>query len=144
MRDKIKLLSHSVVLIINNKNEVLLEERADDGFFDFPGGGKENNESEIETASRELLEETGLTADELIYFKTYTGAITYYKYPNGDEIYGIDSIYLFYKYHGELKPQIEEVKSLKFYPINNLPEKMSKRNKLIIKDYLEYTKKELC
>ena len=32
------VLPHAVVIIINNQNKILLEERADDGFFDFPGG----------------------------------------------------------------------------------------------------------
>ena len=33
------LLPHSVVVLFNELGEVLLEERADDGYFDFPGGG---------------------------------------------------------------------------------------------------------
>ena len=35
-----------------------------------------------------------------------------------------------------MKPQLEEVKSLKFYNINEAPSKMSPRNKQIIKDLL--------
>ena len=33
------VLPHSVVLLFNELNEILLEERSDDGYFDFPGGG---------------------------------------------------------------------------------------------------------
>ena len=128
------VLPHSVVVLFNNKGEVLLEERADDGFFDFPGGGIDLKESAEDAARRELKEETNLIADELELFKVYSGEITHYIYFNGDEIYGVDCVYLCKKYHGELKPQLEEVKSLKFYSLDNLPEKMSKRNKQIIKD----------
>ena len=39
------LLPHSVVVLFNEKGEVLLEERADDGYFDFPGGGIDLKES---------------------------------------------------------------------------------------------------
>lgn len=128
------LLAHSVVLVFNDKNEILLEERADDGFFDFPGGGLDLKETAEEAGARELLEETGLIADELKLFKVYSGEITHYVYFNGDEIYGVDAVYLCHKYHGELKPQVSEVKSLFFCPLDKMPEKMSKRNKQILID----------
>ena len=128
------VLPHSVVILFNEKGEVLLEERTDDGFFDFPGGGIDLKESAEDAAKRELKEETGLIADELKLFKVYSGEITHYVYFNGDEIYGVDLVYTCHKYHGEMKPQLEEVKSLKFYDLKHMPEKMSIRNKQIIKD----------
>ena len=128
------LLAHSVVVVFNEKNEILLEERADDGFFDFPGGALDLKETAEEAGARELLEETGLIADELELFKVYSGEITHYVYFNGDEVYGVDAIYLCKKYHGELKPQLSEVKRLFFCPIDEMPEKMSKRNKQILID----------
>ena len=131
------VLPHSVVILFNEKGEVLLEERADDGFFDFPGGGIDLKESAEDAARRELREETGLIADELKLFKVYSGEITHYVYFNGDEIYGVDLVYTCHKYHGEMKPQLEEVKSLKFYDLKHMPEKMSIRNKQIIKDLLK-------
>ena len=134
--ENIKTIPHSVVVVLNENNEILLEERLDDGFFDFPGGGVDDDEGFENAARRELLEETGLTADELELFKIYTGDITYYKYYNRNEIYGIDYIYLCRKYHGELKPQPEEIKALLYRSIEDMPEKMSKRNKQIIKDLL--------
>lgn len=130
------LLAHSVVILFNDKGQVLLEERSDDGYYDFPGGGLDLKESGEEAAKRELLEETGLKALELEFFKVYTGEVTYYKYYNGDEIYGVDLVYICKKYTGELKPQINEVKNLKFYDLCNLPIKMSIRNQAIVKDLL--------
>ena len=128
------LLAHSVVVVFNEKGEVLLEERADDGYFDFPGGGIDLKETGDEAAKRELFEETGLIAEELEFFKVYTGEVTYYKYFNGDEIYGVDLVYLCKKYSGTTKPQLKEVKNLKFYSLKALPKKMSKRNLAIVKD----------
>ena len=128
------LIPHSVVVLFNEKNEVLLEERSDDGYFDFPGGAIDLKETMEEAASRELFEETGLIADELELLKVYSGEITHYVYFNGDEIYGVDAVYLCYKWHGELKPQLSEVKNLKFYSLDAMPDKMSKRNKQIIID----------
>lgn len=134
------VIPHSVVVLFNDKDEILLEERSDDGYFDFPGGGIDLKESGEEAAKRELFEETGLTAEELRLFNVYTGEITKYVYFNDDVIYGVDLVYLCYKYHGELIPQREEVKSLKFYSINDMPIKMSIRNKQIIKDLLSRRK----
>lgn len=134
------LLPHSVVVLFNDKGEVLLEERSDDGYFDFPGGGIDLKEKAEDAAKRELFEETGLIADELELFKVYSGEITHYVYFNGDEIYGIDLVYICRNYHGELKPQLEEVKSLKFYNLKDMPSKMSIRNKQIILDLLDFKK----
>ena len=130
------LLPHSVVILFNEEGKVLLEERRDDGYFDFPGGGIDIKETAEEAAKRELFEETGLIADSLQLFKVYSGEITHYVYFNGDEIYGIDLVYICKKYHGEIIPQKDEVKSLAFYDSHNMPEKMSIRNKQIIKDLL--------
>ena len=128
------VLPHAVVIIINNQNEILLEERADDGFFDFPGGGIHLKETAEEAAARELKEETGLIANRLELFKVYSGEITHYVYFNGDEIYGVDCVYICRDYSGELKPQLSEVKRLFFCSLDKMPEKMSPRNKQIIKD----------
>ena len=130
------IVSHSVVLLFNEKNEILLEERLDDGYFDFPGGGIDLGETAEEAACRELFEETGLIADELKFFKLYTGEITHYIYVNGDEIYGVDSVFICKKYHGKLTPQVDEVKVLRFYPLDKIPAKMWIRNTQILKDYL--------
>ncbi len=130
------LIPHSIVVLFNKEGQVLLEERADDGYFDFPGGGIDLKEEADKAAYRELLEETGLVAEELKLFKVYSGEITHYVYFNGDEIYGIDLVYTCHKYHGELIPQKEEVKTLKFYDLKNMPEKMSIRNKQIVEDLL--------
>ena len=134
------VLPHSVVILFNEKGQILLEERSDDGYFDFPGGGIDLKESAEEAASRELLEETGLVAKRLELFKVYSGEITHYVYFNGDEIYGVDLVYICKEYEGELRPQKEEVNRLFFMDLDNMPEKMSIRNKQIIIDLKNYLK----
>ena len=129
------VLPHSVVIVLNDKNQVLLEERADDGFFDFPGGAIDPKESAEDAAARELKEETGLIANKLEFFKLYSGEITHYTYFNGDEIYGLDAVYICRDYKGTLKPQVEEVRKLEFYSLDELNfEKFSPRNKQIVID----------
>ena len=128
------LIPHAVVILFNEENKVLFEVRADDGYLDFPGGSVDMAEEVIDTAKRELYEETGLIADELELFDVYSGPITKYTYFNQDVIYGVDTFYVCRKYHGELKPQKEEVKELLFLDVNNINGKLSPRNKKVIED----------
>lgn len=67
------------VLVLNDTEQVLLLRRSDQdednpGRLDFPGGGVDEGEQPLQAAVRELLEETGITADaedlRLIYCKT--------------------------------------------------------------------------
>ena len=128
------LIPHAVVILLDKDNKVLFEVRADDGFLDFPGGSVDMGEEVIEAAKRELYEETGLIADELELFDVYSGSITKYTYFNQDVIYGVDTFYVCKKYHGELKPQKEEVKELLFLDVNSINGKLSPRNKKVIED----------
>ena len=136
------VVTHAVVILFDYNNRVLIEERSDDGFLDFPGGGVEPEEEVEEAAKRELFEETGLITDTLEFFKLYTGKITYYKYVNGDEIYGIDAIYICKDYHGKLTPQKSEVNRLIFMELDDIPkERLSKRNRQIVLDLKKRSKK---
>jgi ADP-ribose pyrophosphatase YjhB (NUDIX family) len=57
------------VVILNEQNEVLLIRRGqppNKGLWTIPGGRQEAGETLAETAHREILEETGVTIDELI------------------------------------------------------------------------------
>lgn len=128
------LLPHAIVVVFDNEDKVLIETRADDGYLDFPGGTIDIGEEVEAAAKRELFEETGIVADELKLFNIYSGEITKYQYFNQDIIYGIDIVYLCYKYHGELKAQPEEVSELKFMKLDDIKGKLSPRNIQIIKE----------
>ena len=89
------------VLIINEENQILLQKRKDNGQWGYPGGSLELGDSFESCAKREVLEETGLRCQELIHYMNVSGESMHYTYPNGDEIYAAESIYLCHKYTGK-------------------------------------------
>jgi len=135
------VIAFSVLVIISKDHRLLLEERADDHYWDFPGGSIEFNETALQAAKREAKEETSLEVGEATLLGVYSGPLTYYRYANGDEVSGVDIVYYSSDYHGTQKEQEEEVSSLRWFDLANPPEKMSPRNKKIINDLLEIFEK---
>jgi ADP-ribose pyrophosphatase len=134
------VIAFSVMIVMDETKRVLLEERADDGYWDFPGGSVELDETVEAAALRELQEETGLVGIEYDLLKVYSGDVAFYRYANGDEVCGVDTVYVCTKYQGTLKAQDDEVKRLKWFSLNDVPEKLSPRNRLIVEDL----KKKYC
>lgn len=103
------------IIIVNEKGELLLGRRTDNHLWGYSGGSIELTETVEESAKRELFEEMGLIAEELEFFMVNSGPEAHYVYPNGDEVYNVELIYLCRKYHGEIKRQEEEVEELRFF-----------------------------
>lgn len=122
------------VLILNEKDEILLQRRGDDNTWSIPGGGMELGESTLETARREIFEETGLEISELELFNVYSGASQYHKYPDGNEFYFINVVYFTKSYAGVLKIDNVETLELKFFNLQDVPLTLAKTNAPIIFD----------
>lgn len=125
------------VIVEDEKNRILLQLRHDNHCWSYAGGSVEIGEEVEETAKRELYEETGLIAEELDLFGIFSGEEMDYTYPNGDQVSCIDIVYICKKYYGKLKPQLEEVDDLKFFPLNELPKQIAPLNKKAIRSYLD-------
>ena len=131
------------VFVENERGELLLGLRTDNHCWGTAGGAVELGETVEEGARREMLEETGLVAEELELLGVFSGEDTHYTYPNGDEVYVIDVKFICRKYHGALKPQESEVSELRFFPITELPENISPIEILSVNKYLEMRKNNL-
>jgi len=125
------------VIPVDSEGRILLELRADNHCWGYPGGSVEPGEQLEEAAARELFEETGLTAHSLELFGVFSGPEMHYVYPNGDEVYNVDVLYICRNWSGELRCQLEEVKELRFFSPAELPENISQPNILPLKAYLE-------
>ncbi len=134
------ILTGSGVIVVNDKNEILLGKRADNGYWDYPAGSMELGESFEECARRETKEETGLNLGELEFLMSLSGKETYYEYPNKDRIYFAGILYICFDFSGEMKVQEEEVIEQAFFPIDNLPDNLPPKKEKVFAKVREYLK----
>ncbi|MFK4371547.1 8-oxo-dGTP pyrophosphatase MutT (NUDIX family) [Paenibacillus sp. RC82] len=130
------IMAGACVLLLNN-NQLLLGLRTDNGLWGLPGGSLEPGESMEEVAVRELAEETGLKAGSLTLLDVFSGPQLYYKYPHGDEVYNVVTAYICTEYTGELKEDPNEVKELRFFDLDQLPDEISPPDIPVIQRFLQ-------
>ena len=123
----------ATTLVFNEKNEILLNLRADTNTWGIPGGSMELYETIEETAVRELKEETGIRAEELELVTVLSGKDFYFEYPNGDKMCTVIVLFKVCNYSGTLNVSDGESKALRFFPLNNLPAMESRAAKIIEK-----------
>ncbi len=119
------LSAGAALFVFNEKHQVLMQLRADFKMWGFIGGAMELGETFEETAVRELKEETNLNIVDLKFIKLLSGNDCYIKYPNGDEVYSVTAIYVVTKHTGDLELLDDESLELKWFDIDNLPDKIS-------------------
>ena len=112
-------------IVMNEKGEVLMQRRTDDGTWGYPGGSVELYEPVEEAAKRELFEEVGVIADELELLGVFSGERLRHVYPNGDQASIVDIVFVCRQYHGDLTCQEGEVEQIGFFPLNQLPQPVS-------------------
>ncbi|WP_456278929.1 NUDIX hydrolase [Bacillus sp. AK128] len=137
------LLPGSVVLVINEDNELLLQHRRD-GSWGVPGGLMEVGESLEDTARREVKEETGLEVGEIELLDVCSGPDYFLRLPNGDEIYSITAVYLTKQSKGTIIMDDSESIELQYFNINDLPKGLNEANRKYIEVYLKKMKNNPC
>ena len=109
------------VIVEDRQGRILLEKRTDNGLWGYAGGGTDLDERVEDAAKRELLEETGLTANSMALFGVFSGPETHYVYPNGDEVSNVDVVFLCRNWTGTIRPQEEEVSEIRFFSAADMP-----------------------
>ena len=126
------IMTSACVLIVDAHDRLLLQRRADNGLWAYPGGSMEPGETFEDCARREALEETGLHCGELRYFAHMSGEEMHYTYPNGDEVYIAEIVFLCRDYAGELRVQESEATEQRFFDLDALPEPIFPVNRAVI------------
>lgn len=129
----------SAVILDDEQGRILLQLRTDDHRWSFSAAGSmEPGESAEETARRELLEETGLTANSLELVGVYTGPEEHAVYPNGDEVYNVEFFFVCRDWSGTLKCQEDEVEELRFFHPDEFPPGLSGGLRRRLPDWARY------
>lgn len=135
------ILTGSIVIILNNEHEVLLQQRKYPyGVWGLPGGLMELGESTEGCARREVWEETGLTIGELELINVSSGRNHYVKAQNGDEFYVVTIVYITTDII-QGTPQVHDDESLqiKYFSLHRLPDNMVGSHRRAIKHYLDHS-----
>jgi ADP-ribose pyrophosphatase YjhB (NUDIX family) len=135
------LMVGASVLALNDKDEVLMLKRADTHDWGIPGGSMELGEMAEQTARRELLEETNLTAHELELFGVFSGPEQYFQYPNGDEVYNVSVVYIARGVRGKLKINDGENSDPAYFDLAHLPENIGSPIRPVLKKLAESLKR---
>lgn len=124
------------VILLNEKDQILLHHRIDGDWWGLPGGAMELGESLEQTAIREVYEEVGLKCGKVKLFNIYSGKELYYKYPDGDEVYNVTATYICKDYLGEIVVDLSEGTEAKFFSLSNIPSNLSSPIKGIVKEFV--------
>lgn len=133
------ILPGSVVIILNEQNEVLLQKRHD-GYWGLPGGLMDLGESFEEVAKREVFEETGLVVENLKLLNVFSGSEYYLKVQNGDELYSVTAVYYTRDVSGDMKIDYSESEKMQYFSINNLPNELTDEYRGFIEQYINCEK----
>ena len=130
----------AAVIIRNENDEILLQERADRNIWGLPGGCQNLGEDLRETAVREAYEETGIKLDpnNIQLIDTLSGKSRKNSYSNGDIVYNNTSLFLAtisLLDTSNLKGD-SETKRLQFFSLDSLPDNLMDKD--LIQTYLDF------
>ncbi|MGN0998166.1 MAG: NUDIX domain-containing protein [Faecousia sp.] len=125
------------IIVEDHMGRILMQQRADDGTWSYPGGRVEIDETVEDGARREVREECGLEVGALRLLGVFSGKELNHVYPNGNEVCGVDIVYVSNDFTGHLQSVDGEAKRIGFYPIDALPQPISPMNAKQLQAYLE-------
>lgn len=128
----------ATAIITKLPNMILLIKRLTrpfSGYWALPGGRLDPGETVEQTAIRETKEETGL--DVVIVNKI--GEYHEKGVQDNIEYDYLPACFLMKVVGGEIRKQKNEIETLRFFSLNNIPKKLAFEHNKMIKDYLKYS-----
>jgi ADP-ribose pyrophosphatase YjhB (NUDIX family) len=127
-----KMIGHTRMLtvglcciVLNEKNQILLEKRTDNGQYCLPGGSLDLDETVMEGVKREVREETGIELNDVYLFMIQSGNKMQLTYPNGDVTDYMDLCFISYVNSQDIdlnKEHDDESSLIAFYDLDKIPE----------------------
>ena len=126
-------LTGLTAVVLNDRDEVLLVQRADNGRWSLIGGILEPGEQPAVAVVREVQEETAVVAevDRLLSVETTPPAA----YPNGDRVQFLDLCFRCRPLRGEPRVNDDESLDVRWWPLNDLPD-LTDRERVSIENAL--------
>lgn len=125
-------------IVINDKNEILLQLRSDLNIWGLPGGGMEPGEEPAEAVIREVYEETGvqvLPEHIVVVLAGHDHLVTYH---NNDQVAVMATVFLCRPISGEPRVNDSESLDVRYFPLDALPNNLLDRHRFRITKALEY------
>ena len=127
------LLPGVTAVVVNERDEVLLQLRRDSETWAPPSGGVEPGETAADTAIREVYEETGTSVVPERVVAVLSGRDYFVTYPNGDQMATVTTVFRCRPLATET-PRVNDDESLeiRYFPSDALPVNMLPRHQRII------------
>ena len=109
-------------ILFNEKGHVLLQKRADVGFWELPGGKVDPGETVEQGAVREVLEETNLQVEVVRFVGVYSDPALncIMRYPDGSLVHYVTLLFECRRLSGELRIS-DESTDIGYFPTDDLP-----------------------
>lgn len=129
--------SGTCAAVFNPQGEILLQKRADNGFWSMPGGAVDPGESVEQAIIREVWEETGLHVRVVrlvgVYSDPYHYMVT--QYPDGNVVQGVSLCFVCARVSGTLQISHEST-DIGYFPVHALPDSTMPSHRLRLQDVL--------
>ncbi|MCY3832391.1 MAG: NUDIX domain-containing protein [Chloroflexi bacterium] len=127
------LVSGVTAVVINDRDEVLLQLRHDTDSWAPPSGGVEPGETVAECVIREVAEEAGLEVLPEAVVAVLSGADYNITYPNGDHLASVTTVFRCRPLNAK-QPRVndDESQDIRYCPSFALPENMLPRHRWIV------------
>ena len=135
-----RLLPSVSAIVLNDKNELLLLQRADNGHWAIPGGKMEIGESASAATIREVMEETGMDVAVQSLVGVYSDPLggVVGCYPDGTVIHFVNLCFRC-EITGGAPRGSDEGEEVGFFPLDDLPAPLLPPHRIRIDDALSGT-----